>query len=309
MTRSPIRSRLLIAVFVALTASLANTSAPAQRPSNPPSPGERVVADRCSVKFIRNVNIPAEVEGKLIELRFEEGMDVVSGDVLAVVDDTAAKLTVEFKKAQEKEAMLNADNDVNVQDARNTRELAEAEAESHKKLYDEQAIPYWEMKKKMLEAVRGALKIDLAEMQKKIAMAQYVGKRNEREIAEYELERRQILAPFDGYVENRIGQQGEWVQPGTPIATLVQLDRVRVEGVVDALAFPGRVRAGLPVTVQVFTSSNRQAPIVVEGKIGFVGSELDLSHRVRIWVDIENRKDSSDAWMIKPGMDAEIIFE
>ncbi|MCM2374365.1 efflux RND transporter periplasmic adaptor subunit [Aporhodopirellula aestuarii] len=273
------------------------------------SPGQRVVADNCSVKYIRNVNIPAEVEGKLIELNVEEGMNISEGDVLAVVDDTAAKLALELKRAEEKQAMLEADNNVNLEDARNSRELADAEAESHKKLYDEQAIPFWEMKKKVLEAVRAALRIDLAEMQKKIASAQYIAKRSEREIAQYEQQRRQVFAPFDGYVETRIAQRGEWVQPGSPIATLVQLDRVRVEGVVDALAFSGRVRAGLPVTVRVFASSDRERPVVVQGKLGFVSSELNLRRQVRIWIDIDNVKDENGAWIVKPGMQAEILFE
>ncbi len=262
---SKIRNRFLTVLVIATVASLTCSSVFAQPPPRSTTPGKQLVADRdrCSVKFIRNVNIPAEVEGKLIAMNIEEGMDVVAGDVLAVVDDTAAKLTVALKKAEEKEAMLNADNDVNLQDAKNTRELAEAEVESYKKLYEQQTVSYWEMKKKLLEAVRGGLKIDLAEMQMQIAKAQYIGKRNEREIAEYEQQRRQVFAPFDGYVENRIAQQGEWVQSGSPIVTLVQLDRIRVEGVVDALAFPGRVRAGLPVTVKVFTSNDDNAPVVV----------------------------------------------
>src|SRR6056297_3810828 len=104
-------------------------------------------------------------------------------------------------------------------------------------------------------------------MQKKIALAQYFAKRNEREIAEYELKRRNITAPFDGYVETRVAQQGEWVQAGTPIATLVKLDTVRVEGVVDALEFSGRVTAGLPAKVRVFTSNDRERPIAVDGKL------------------------------------------
>ncbi|MFG0287337.1 MAG: efflux RND transporter periplasmic adaptor subunit [Rhodopirellula sp. JB044] len=299
-------------VLVALLAVLCLASArcEAQSSSQPlASPGQQVVADNCSVKYIRNVNIPAEVEGKLIELNVEEGMRIVQGDVLAVVDDTAATLALELKRAEETEAMLNADNDVNLKDARNSRELADAEAESHKKLYQEQAIPFWEMKKKELEAVRAALRIDLAEMQKKIALAQYVAKRNEREIAEYEKERRQIVAPFDGYVETRVAQSGEWVQPGSPIATIVQLDRVRVEGVVDAIAFSGRVRAGLPVTVRVFSSSDRDRPVVVQSKLGFVSSELNLRRQVRIWVDIDNVKDQNGAWIVKPGMQAEILFD
>jgi len=301
-----------LAVFASLTTTSsfgAAQSSATQSNDGLATPAQPVAADRCSVKYIRNINIPAEVEGKLIELNIDEGMNIAKGDILAVIDDTPAKLAVELKKAEEKEAMLNADNDVNLEDARNNRELAEAEAESVKKLYDEQAIPFWEMKKKVLEAVRAVLRIDLAEMQKKIAQIQYVAKRNELAMAQYELERRQVAAPFDGYVETRIAQKGEWVQPGSPIATLVQLDRIRVEGVINTLKNPDRVRAGVPVTVRVFSTSDRGRPITIQSKLGFVSSELNTRDEVRIWVDIDNVKDSYGAWVVKPGMQAEIIFE
>jgi multidrug efflux pump subunit AcrA (membrane-fusion protein) len=310
-SKTGIQVAAFIAVGISATMLLATVSAqtsPSVATSGITTPGRQVVADNCSVKFIRNINLPAEVEGKLIELNIEEGMSISKGDVLAVIDDTAANLAVELKKAEEKQAMLEADNDVNLQDARNSSKLADAEAKSHEKLYDEQAIPYWEKEKKVLEAVRAVLRIDLAEMQKKIALAQYMAKRSEREIAEFEQKRRRIVADFDGYVETRIAQRGEWVQPGSPIATIVQLDRVRVEGVVDALAFSGRVRAGLPVKVRVF-SSEEERPIEIDAKLGFVSSEVNLRKQVRVWVDVDNRKDENEAWILKPGMDAEIIFE
>jgi len=272
-------------------------------------PVQKVVAENCSVKYIRNVNITAEVEGKLLELNLEEGMNVSAGDVLAVVDDTAAKLALELKKAEEMEAMLNADNDVNLQDAKNSEELAQAEADSFRQLYEESAIPYYEMKKKVLEAIRAKLRIDLAQMQKKIAEAQYIAKRSEREIADYEQKRRRVLAPFDGYVENRIAQQGEWVQSGSPVATLVQLDRVRIEGVVNALEFKGRVRAGMPIRVRVFADSSDNQAFETNATVGFVSSELNLRGQVRVWADIKNQKDDSGAWIVKPGMQAEIVFE
>lgn len=272
-------------------------------------PVQKVVAENCSVKYIRNVNITSEVEGKLLELNLEEGMNVSAGDVLAVVDDTAAKLALELKKAEEMEAMLNADNDVNLQDAKNSEELAQAEADSFRQLYEESAIPYYEMKKKVLEAIRAKLRIDLAQMQKKIAEAQYIAKRSEREIADYEQKRRRVLAPFDGYVENRIAQQGEWVQSGSPVATLVQLDRVRIEGVVNALEFKGRVRAGMPIRVRVFADSSDNQAFETNATVGFVSSELNLRGQVRVWADIKNQKDDSGAWIVKPGMQAEIVFE
>jgi len=302
--RRPVGAVLAVLVLASgVVAQVGNSSVSASASS-----GE-VAAENCTVKYIRRVNVPAEVEGKLLDLPVEEGMTVSEGDVMAVIDDTAASLALELKLAEEKEAMLNAANEVNLKDARNSEELAQAEAESFRELYQKGATPYYEMKKKVLEAVRATLRIDLAEMQKKIAEAQFVAKRSERQIAEFEKKRRNILAPFDGYIEARAAQLGEWVQPGSPIATLVQLDRVRVEGDVSALDFGGLIHAGTPVRVRVFVSSDSENAVDVTGKIGFVSSEIDLRKRYRVWVDIDNQKNGQGGWLIKPGMQAEIIFQ
>ncbi|MEM6779506.1 MAG: HlyD family efflux transporter periplasmic adaptor subunit [Planctomycetota bacterium] len=268
-----------------------------------------IVAENCAVKYIRSVNIPAEVEGKLLELPIEEGTTVEAGAVIAVIDDTAATLALELKLAEEKEAMLNADNDVNLKDAINSEELAITEAKSFEQLYNKGATPYYEWKKKDLEAERATLRIDLAKTQKQVAEAQYIAKRSERKIAEFELRRRNITALFGGYIETRLVQLGEWVQPGSPIATLVQLDRVRVEGDVNVLDAGNRIHAGSPVTVRVFTTSNSNEAIEVRGEVGFVSGEVDLRQRSRLWVDIENQRNQFGGWIIKPGMHAELIFD
>ncbi|MFG0267947.1 MAG: efflux RND transporter periplasmic adaptor subunit [Rhodopirellula sp. JB055] len=299
--------RLIVAVLAGVcVASASAEPAMAQTSQRGETP---LIAEYCQVRYIRKVDIPSEVEGKLVELPIEEGMSVAKDDLLALVDDTSARLALEFKKAEEKEAQLNAANEVNLKDARNNEELARAEAESFRELYEKGATPYYEMKKKVLEAIRALLRIDLAEMQKKIAEAQYIAKRSEREIAEFELDRRRITALFDGYIEMRIAQLGEWVQPGSPIATLVQLDRVRVGGDIDALASNGVVRAGAPVLVRVFNTANPDQSFEVNAPLGFVSSEVDGQKRYRIWVDIDNQKDSNGNWMVKPGMEAEIIFQ
>lgn len=76
-----------------------------------------------------------------MELRFEEGDTVDEGVILAVIDDTAAALALELKKAEEKEAILNAANEVNLEDAKNSEELASAEAEAYKELRREGTSP------------------------------------------------------------------------------------------------------------------------------------------------------------------------
>jgi multidrug efflux pump subunit AcrA (membrane-fusion protein) len=291
-----------LAPLLAAAALAQGTASP-----SPSSPGEEIRVEGGLVKYINQVNVPAEVEGKLLEMNVEEGMSVTEGDVLAVVDDTQVQLALSLKRAEEEEARLKAENDVNLRDARNAEKLAEAEAESYRDLYKKNAVPLYEMRKKQLEAVRATLRIELAENEMQIAQARYDAKRNEREMSQFEVERRSITAPFDGYIESRIAQLGEWVQPGVPIVTLVQLDRLRVEGVVNALSYGRQVTPGTPVRVRVMSETNADNAITVPGEIGFVSSEIDLNNRYRVWVDIENRRVDND-WAIKPGMKAEIVI-
>lgn len=274
-----------------------------------PSPGERdgaIYAENCMVQYINKVNVPAKAEGTLLELKFEEGDTINAGDVLAVIDDTAAKLTLELKRAEEKEAELNGLNEVNLKDAINSEKLANAEAEAYNELLRESAIPFWEYKKKSLEAERARLRIDLAKMQKKIAEVQYFAKRSEREIAEFELTRRQVTSPSTGFVEARIAQLGEWVQPGSPIATLIQMDRLRVEGDID-MKFDGQILKGTKVKV-IINDSFGQPIKEFDGELGFVSMEIDLNNRLRVWVEIDNEIKDDD-WLIKPGMRAEIAIQ
>jgi multidrug efflux pump subunit AcrA (membrane-fusion protein) len=268
-------------------------------------------AERCMVKMIQNVRVPAEVEGRITDMKVTEGSSVQPGDLLAVIDDTQAKLTLELKQAEEREAELKAIDDVNIRDAVASERSANAEAEAYKELRREGATPYWEMEKKILEAGRAKLRIELSESQQKIAKVQFVAKRTERQLAEHELSRRKVLAPFGGFIETRIAQLGEWVQPGSPMLQLVRLDLLRVEGVIEGLRYPGQVTIGTPAKVKIYPgtdSLNEPDPakaIHLDATIGFVSSEVDLNSRFRIWVEVQNERRGDD-WLIKPGMVADI---
>lgn len=293
-----------------LTANPVCWSQQAEAPE--PSPGEVIEAENCLVQYISKVKLAARSEGVLTELHFEEGDTVKMGQLIAVIDDTAAALAVALKLAEEKEAVMNAANEVNLEDALNAEELASAESEAYKDLRKEGAIPYWEMEKKRLEAKRAQLRIDLAVMQKKIAEVQMIAKRSERQLAEFELSQRQVKTPSTGFIEARYAQLGEWLQPGSPIATLIQMDRLRVEGDIDALSFRSRVRQGTPVKVVIENDSDPNKAIQIDGKLGYVSMEIDLNNRHRVWVEIQNQPIIDEAtgkvidWQIKPGMRASI---
>jgi RND family efflux transporter MFP subunit len=262
-------------------------------------------AVNCSVRYINKTDIPAKADGTLTELMFEEGDTVTKDQVLAMIDSTAAKLAVELKRAEEKEATLNALNDINLKDSINNEKVAKAEYESYKTLRKEGAIPFWEMEKKRLEAERQVLRIDLAKMEQKIALIKRIAKQTELEMAEFELTKRDVTSPVTGFIEKRIAQIGQWVQAGSPIATLIQMDRLRVEGDIDALRYPGVVEKGAVVEVTVFQGDRS---VTVDGTIGYVSMEVDVRDLNNIWVEIENEKIGND-WKFKPGMKAEITIK
>lgn len=270
--------------------------------------GSRISAENCMVQYINKVNIPAKAEGTLMELNFEEGDTVNEGDVLAVIDDRAAKLAIELKRAEEKEAIMNASNDINLKDAINSEELASAEEKAYGDLRREGAIPYWEHQKKKLEAKRMKLRISLAEMQMKIDQVKMIAKGSELKMAELELTRRQVTAPATGFVETRIAQLGEWVQPGTPVATLIQMDRLRIEGDIDGLRYQSQVVKGAPVDVTIYTGPDNANGIRLNGKLGYVAMEIDINGKHRVWVEVENKKTATGDWLIKPGMRADIVI-
>jgi multidrug resistance efflux pump len=170
----------------------------------------------------------------------------------------------------------------------------------------EGATPYWEMKTKEFEADRAELSIQMAENNMKIAEVQLTAKQTELQMAELELKRRKITAPLTGYIEERIAQTGQWVRPGDPIATLIQMDKLRVEGDVDALRYPGQIRKGAPVQVKIYTGSDK--PVEFSAKLGFVSMEINTNGEYRVWVEVAN-KQLGDDWLLKPGMEAEILIQ
>lgn len=307
MRRSNLVLLATLCCYCIVWGQFADPTTPAPTPQTQPtshSSSEWIEADNEMVAIIKEVQIAAEAPGKITEMKIEEGVEIAEGDVVAVIDDKLAVLNMEQKKAEEEQAILEASNEVNLTDAKNNEELAKAEADSFKELRRQKAINYWDMKKKELEATRATLRIDLADMQMKVAKAQYFVKRAETKIAQAEIDRRRIKAPFAGYIELRTAQPGQWVEPGSPIATLVQMDKLRVNGTIDAREHLGVVKIGSACSVEIINRNN-DSPFKVNGTVGYVSSKIDINGQSKIWVEIKNSKQNGE-WLIKPGMRAEI---
>ena len=104
-------------------------------------------------------------------------------------------------------------------------------------------------------------------------------------LAQLQLARRKLVVPFDGIIVEVLRQPGEWVEAGTPIYRIVQLDRLRVEGFVDA-DVGSRLRSGLLVQIQLHGDAKGDP---IAGQISFVSPEIDpVNHQVRLQAEFEN---------------------
>jgi multidrug efflux pump subunit AcrA (membrane-fusion protein) len=282
----------------------------AQAQVNPPSavvPNETQVEARdCVVQLIQDVKIPSQVEGLLVQLDVDDGAMVEAEQVIGMVDGRQAALTKAFKEAEARVAEIEANNDVNVRNAIDTARIEETESQQFEILYNKNAAPFLDWQKQKLEASRAKLSIELATLQQSQAKAELAAKQAELNLAELEIARRQIIAPFRGVIVKVSAHKGEWVQSGAPIAQLVSLEKLRIHGDVDGRRTSGQSVVGAPVEVRIQVTDRREETF--RAKIGYVSSMMNFTdQKFPVWAEIENRIENGD-WVVKPGMRARLVI-
>ena len=73
---------------------------------------------------------------------------------------------------------------------------------------------------------------------------------NQLQMARVKLERRNVRAPFDGMIVSVEQETGEWVETGTKMMRIIDLQTLEVEGFIEA----SRAQQGLtgkPVTIEL----------------------------------------------------------
>lgn len=200
-------------------APVANADAPAEAAA----PAGSLVASGYVVAR-RQATVAAEVTGRLLEVRVEEGQKVSRGEVLAVLEATLA--TADVQGAQARVAAADADLAETRRVLERTRALAKEGFATEATLSDAQA------------------RVDSA-------LAQRNALKSDAERAAAHLSHYEIRAPFDGVVVNKAAQPGEMISPvsagggftRTGICTIVDMSSLEIEVDVSE-AYIARVSEG-----------------------------------------------------------------
>ncbi|MEW5724835.1 MAG: efflux RND transporter periplasmic adaptor subunit, partial [Thermodesulfobacteriota bacterium] len=216
--------------------------------------------------------VAAEVGGIVKSVNFNQGDQVKQGDVLVELDQGNLELALKAAQARATGAK------VKLEEAR--RELARS---ASLKASNAIAVQKYEQDMFQVQNLEQALTAAEAE----------AGQLSDR------IGRMTVRAPFDGFIVDKHTEVGQWLAPGAPVATLIDLATIKVaaplperyltwvkvgaeaEVVVDALGdkvFPGRVTALVPLAEE----KTRNLPLEVSLENPGLEIKAGLLARVRI---------------------------
>ncbi len=231
MTRTNLFGLMLAAILAAAGCDRTAQTAPEAKPRGVPvrtvTVQQRDLQDEVvltgTLRPRAQVQVVAEVAARLLQIRRDEGARAAAGEVLAVLDPTDFRLSAERARAS----------------------LAVAEAnQAHARVEKERADN--------LLKTGGITDKDrlAAEVNLQVADAGLGQARAETSIANQQLARTEVKAPFSGRVAKRMVDPGAMLASGTPLFTFVDDSVLEFRASAPSTQY-GKVRVGSPVKVSV----------------------------------------------------------
>jgi RND family efflux transporter MFP subunit len=213
-------------------------------------------------------DVAAEVDGMVEKVHFEEGQKVKKKDMLVKLSSDLLEKKLQATRASYEQVL--SDLEKARRDLKRAETLFEEELISEQ-LYDDRRFNVNGLEKKSLSV------------------------KAEVESLEIELTKKVINAPYYGVVIKRHVDRGEWVDPGTPVATIAK------NNVIDIVAeVPEQVIKALKQGIEVNVMAGGQE---ITGKIFSIIPRGDISTRtVPVKVRVKNR------FSLIEGMEARVVL-
>ena len=273
-------------------------------PEGDDSPGRRAAnqfeVDAAQVTLIEVIEVPAQEAGLITKLNVREGAEVKKDDLLAQISDSKVQAAKKVAEAEYEVAQAEATNDISVRYAEAAAKVAEYDYIAHYKANEAtpRSVPEAEMKKLLLTARKGRLETEKAQLELDVAKLTAKAKGAAVEAADDDIRRRRVLAEIDALVTDVHLHEGEWVNPGDRILTIVRMDKVWVKGTLEFANVSMMQVMDRPVTVSVTLTRNQT--VELPGRIVFV--EPKLRHgKYEVKAEVENQE-RNGAWLLVDGM-------
>lgn len=204
----------------------------------------------------RTATVASEVAGRVVARHVEAGRRVSAGDPLVELDDTQSRIAADEARANVGAAKAD------LAEARRVSERGDA----------------LRRKDTISEQQHDNMRFGKDRAASAVALAEATLRRAEQAMADSV-----VRAPFDGTVEAVAVQIGDYLAPGTPVATLADFERVRLRAGVtaaeaDALA-PGAIAQ---VSIPALGGLPRDETVRSVGRLADPGTG---TYPVELWLD------------------------
>jgi RND family efflux transporter MFP subunit len=169
-----------------------------------------------NVRAAQTTDLASQTMGNVMEIRVREGDRVQRGQVLALIDETQPRAAVDRAEASNvaaRQQLVAASSDLT---------LAESTLRRYQNLYDRRSLSPQEFDEVKARQEAALARRDMAEagqVQAEAALKQAITS----------MSYTRIRAPFDGVVTEKKCDLGTLVTPGTPVFTVEDVHRYRLE--------------------------------------------------------------------------------
>lgn len=258
----------------------AHAREPAAASASPVAPTLRPLAEvalyplreaAAEVVALNESRIATEIAGRIEALAVEPGQTIARGALIARIDCRDHELARDRARAALEAAQARA--------ALAQAQLARARTLREQGFFSPEALAARETETRVLDADAGAARTQL-------------------ELAARTIGKCEVRAPFAAIVRQRLGQLGELAAPGTPLASLIDLERIEVSAHVQAqdgaslraakaVRFEGEA-AAIPVSLIRLSPAIDRVARTVEARLRFgeVSAAPGAQGRI-VWRDVQ----------------------
>jgi RND family efflux transporter MFP subunit len=231
-------------------------------------PMERTLAVTGTLAAQEQATLSVKVPGRLERIAIDLGSAVKRGDLIAQIEKRDYELRVQQARAALGEARaavglpLEGTNDdvelatvASVKQARAVLDEAEKNRERALRLAREGISSKSDLDTAETGHAVALTRHESAWEEARTRLAVLAQRRAELHVAEQQLRDTAVFAPFDGAIQSRLANPGEYLQVGAPLALLVQRDPLRLRLEVPERASPF-VQMGQRVRIRVDGTTN-----------------------------------------------------
>lgn len=250
-----------------------------------------------------DVTVSSQLSGNLDDITVDVGTVVRQGQVIARLDPRELR----FRADQQEAALRQAEAKLGVRagekiDPQKQPDVRAAKSAMDRARYDWDAaqtlVDKGDISRQQFDVYRRAF--EQAEARYEAALenvrnleAAIEEKRAQLALAKKQLGDTDIISPINGVVKEKLASRGEYLQPGKPIATIVQINPLRLRLEIPE-SFAAIIARGMSVSLNVDAFPDQQ----FQGKIRRINPSVDERSRSLI-AEAEIR---NPAGKLKPGM-------